>query len=116
MIEKIFTFNALRAENLPMPEYMVNPGDIMIRFTGPEDRIVRVSEKVLENVPVKVPEKEKKLLMLLMEAPGYTRERLAEKMGVTVKTIGVYLRTLKEQNIIERVGSDKKVYWKAKTE
>ena len=38
-VEKIC--NALRAENLPMPEYTVN---IMIKFTGPENRIIRVPD------------------------------------------------------------------------
>ena len=39
-VEKIC--NALKADNLPMPEYTVTPGDIMIKFTGPEDRIIKV--------------------------------------------------------------------------
>ena len=46
-VEKIC--NALRAENLPMPEYTVNPGDIMIKFTGPEDRIIRVTDIKMNN-------------------------------------------------------------------
>ena len=51
-VEKIC--NALRAEDLPMPEYTVNPGDIMIKFTGPKDRIIRVSDRVNEGVNVHV--------------------------------------------------------------
>ena len=47
-IEKIC--NALKADNLPMPEYTVNPGDIMIKFTDPEDWIVRVTDKVTDKV------------------------------------------------------------------
>ena len=39
-VEKIC--NALKADGLPMPEFTINPTDIMIKFTGPEDRIVRV--------------------------------------------------------------------------
>lgn len=115
-VEKIC--DALKAENLPMPEYTVHPGDIMIKFTGPEDRIVRVSDKVPDRVSDKVPEKvsdrENAVLKLLIEDPGYTRMMLAEKMGVSRKTIGEYLRSLKEKDIIERIGSDRKGYWKIK--
>ncbi len=38
-VEKICS--ELRADNLPLPEYTVHPGDIMIKFTAPEERIVR---------------------------------------------------------------------------
>ena len=47
-IEKICS--ALKADNLPMPEYTVNPGDIMIKFTGSEDRIIRVTDRVTDKV------------------------------------------------------------------
>ena len=53
-VEKIC--DALKADNLPMPEYTVHPGDIMIKFTGPEDRIVRVTDKVIDKVTDKVTE------------------------------------------------------------
>lgn len=43
-IEKIS--NACEADGIPMPEYTINPSDIMIKFTAPEDRVVRVTEKV----------------------------------------------------------------------
>lgn len=29
-----------------MPEFTVRPNDIMIKFSGPEDRIVRVTDRV----------------------------------------------------------------------
>lgn len=42
---------------LPMPKFTINPGDIMVKFTAPEERVVcrpggeteRVTEKVIEN-------------------------------------------------------------------
>ncbi len=34
--------NLLKADNLPLPEYTVHQGDVMIQFTGPEDRIIRM--------------------------------------------------------------------------
>ena len=103
-----------------MPEYTVHPGDIMIKFTGPEDRIVRVTdkvtEKVIDQVIDKVTEREYAVLKLLEEDPGYTTVQLAEKMQVTRKTVSVYIKSLKDKKIIERVGSDRKGYWKTNSE
>ncbi len=117
-VEKIC--NALKAENLPMPEYTVSPGDIMIKFTGPEDRVIRVTdkvtEKVIDRVTDKVTEREYEVLELLDEDPGYTTTQLAEKMSVTRKTISEYIKSLKEKDIIERIGSDRKGYWRIKSE
>ena len=36
-----------------MPEYTVNPGDIMIKFSAPEELVVRsVRPKVTDNLPL----------------------------------------------------------------
>ena len=112
-VEKIC--NALRAEDLPMPEYTVNPGDIMIKFTGPEDRIIRVTDKVTNGVTGEVTnnvtDRERQLLQLLIEDPGYTMPQLAEKMTVSRKTVAGYLKSLKEKGILERVGTTRSGHW-----
>ncbi len=107
-IEKIN--NACKVDGIPMPEYTINPSDIMIKFTAPEDRIIRITYQTTD----KVTEKEKQVLNLLCEDPGFTTTVLAEKIGVTRKTINKYLKALREKNIIERIGSDRKGYWKIK--
>ena len=113
-VEKIC--NALKADNLPMPEYTVNSGDIMIKFTGPEDRIIRVSgrlsEKLSEKLSDKLSEKEQKTLEILIEDPGYTSPQIAEKLNVSRVSVTKYLKTLKEKGLIERIGSDRKGYWR----
>ena len=114
-IEKICS--ACENDGVPQPEYTINPGDIMIKFTAPEDRVVgsavkKVTEKVTERVTEKVTEKERELLGLLLEDPGYTMLQLAEKMKISRKTVAARLKRLKEKGIIERVGSDRKGYWK----
>ena len=113
-LEKIC--NALKTENLPMPEYTVNSGDIMIKFTGPEDRIIRVSgglsEKLSDKLSDKLSEKEQKTLELLIEDPGYTSPQIAEKLNVSRVSVTKYLKSLKEKGLIERIGSDRKGYWR----
>lgn len=63
-------------------------------------------------VTEKVREKELEVLKLLMEDPGYTTSVLARKIGVSRKTVSNRIRSLKQKNIIIRIGSDTKGYWK----
>ncbi len=41
--------------------------------------------------------------------------QLSEKIGVSRKTIGNYLKKLHNENIIERIGSSRSGYWVIKT-
>ena len=109
-IEKIYS--TCRNNGLPLPEYTVNPGDIMIKFTGPEDKVVRTGRRVNDRVNDRVNEKERMLLELLTEDPGYTITQLSEKLGISRKTIATRLKKMKENGLIERIGSDHKGYWK----
>ena len=105
-IEKICS--ACEKDGVPQPEYTINPGDILIKFPAPEDRVIRVTERVT----VKVTDKEHELLTLLTEDPGYTIPQLAERLSVHRKTVAARLKKLKEAGLIERIGSDRKGYWK----
>lgn len=109
-IEKICS--ACERDGVPQPEYTINPGDIMIKFTAPEDRVIRVTERVTVKVTDEVTDKEQTVLSLLAEDPGYTMPQLAERLGVSRKTVAARLKKLKEAGLIERIGSDRKGYWK----
>ena len=90
----------------------------MIKFTGPEDRIIRVSdrvnEKVNEGVNVHVNDCQKELLSHLIQDPGYTVSQLSEIMKVSRKTVAGHLKALKDNGIIERVGSARNGHWRIK--
>ena len=113
-VEKIC--HALKADNLPLPEYTIHPGDIMIKFTAPEDRVVRLNKQFTDNLSDnpsdKLSDKEQKTLELLLEDPGYTALQLAEKLHVSRVSVTKYLKALKQKGIIERIGSDRSGYWK----
>ena len=114
-IEKICA--ACKNANVPVPEYTVNPRDIMIKFSAPEELVVRsirpkVTEKVTEKVIENLDDKSLKILKLLVEDPGYTAVILSEKLSLSRKTISERIKKLRENKIIERVGSDRKGYWK----
>ena len=108
-IEKICS--ACEKDGVPQPSYTINPGDIMIEFTAPEDRVIRFG-KVTDRVIHKVADEEHTLLSLLTEDPGYTMPQLSEKMGISRKTVAQRVKQLKEKGTIERIGSDRKGYWK----
>ena len=55
-------------DNLPIPEFTVNPSDNMVKFTAPEDRIVHGTERVTD----KVTDGERAILQRLEIDPGYT--------------------------------------------
>lgn len=108
-IEKICS--ACESDGVPHPVYTINPGDIMIEFTAPEDRIVQpVTRKVTERLD----EKSMQILDLISEDPTYTSEAMAEKLSVSRKTVYLRLKEMEDKNIIIRIGSDRKGYWKIK--
>ena len=117
-IEKIC--EACKADDLPMPEFTINPGDIMVKFTALEDRVVHGPGKVIDRVGVKVgvevgevlSDGEKMVLELLEIDPGMTYVSMAEKLSVSEKTIYKRMKMLRDKGIIVRVGTDKQGYWK----
>ena len=59
-------------------------------------------------------ERERQLLQLIDEDPGYTMPQLTEKMSVSRKTVAGYLKSLKEKGVIERVGTTRSGHWELK--
>ena len=105
-IEKIC--EACKSDNLPIPEFTVNPSDIMVKFTAPEDRIVHGIERVTE----KVTDGERAILQLLEIDLGYTYTAMSVILKLTRKTVLERIKKLKEKEMIERVGTDTKGDWK----
>ena len=110
-IEKIC--QACREDGSPLPEYTVHPGDIMIKFTAAEGRVVYgPSRNGTVNGTVNGIETDDPVLRLLYEDPAYTYQDIADKLNIGRKAVFGRIKKLKEAGIIERVGSDKKGYWK----
>ncbi|MCM1179561.1 MAG: winged helix-turn-helix transcriptional regulator, partial [Clostridium sp.] len=55
---------------------------------------------------------ERKILELIKTNPEYKTTELAEIIGINRKTVSLRIKKLKERGIIERMGSDRKGYWK----
>ena len=67
-----------------------------------------MTEKVTDTLD----EKSVRILELISEDPAYTSTAIAEKLSLSRKTVSQRLKELKEKGIIERIGSDRKGYWK----
>ena len=52
-----------------------------------------------------------KIILLIKEEPSITTKELADELGVTVKGIEWQLKSLKEKDILRRVGPDKGGHW-----
>ncbi len=109
-VEKICS--SCKSYGAPLPEYTVNPGDIMIKFIASEDMLIsNASKGVTERVTVKVTVKEQAVLDLLIEDPAYTYSALTDKLCISRKTVSLRIRSLKSKGIIKRIGSDKRDHW-----
>ena len=121
-VEKICV--ACENDGAPIPEYSVNPGDIMIKFSAAksmqqkeEDRVgEKVGENEVENEVEKTAETkfslEEKILALLLGNPNITKKKIESELSVSHSTVDRIMKKMKEANIIERVGSDRNGYWK----
>jgi len=70
------------------------------------------TKKFLEKFPEKFLENEQKLLDKISENPNITQTELSNILGVTTRAVRKTMKNLKDRGIIERVGSDRKGYWK----
>ena len=86
--------------------------DNYIRCTIHFDKHV-LDEIVIKNVGLNVglTKTEKKVIQFLIESSNLTSVELAEKVGVTKRTIERALKSLQEKNIIERIGSKRDGSW-----
>ena len=68
------------------------------------DKIIRSSNFVLNDI-------QNKIIELITNDKNITQNKIADIIGVNVRTIKRNFKVLSDNNIIERVGSDKTGYW-----
>lgn len=104
-IEKICS--ACIEDGVPLPEYAINPNDIMVKFVAPEDRIVRLIKRVV----VQVTDKDHELLTLIKAKPTYTLAQLAERLRISRQAVATALTKMRKEGLIERIGNSHNGYW-----
>ena len=70
-----------------------------------------VTPKVTVNVTVKFTENQKKIIKVIKKNPFVTQEELAEKIGITRKSINENMKKLQDLKVITRIGADKNGHW-----
>ena len=113
-IEKIC--NACKSDGVYPPEYTINPGDIMIKFTAPENKIIRSDSmnlpEVTNGVTNGVTNEENSILVLLKENASLSYEDIAKALNISRKTVGKRIKSLKEKGVVSRIGSNATGHWK----
>lgn len=77
---------------------------------------VTVSVKENTNTEIKISENMHIILNAIRENPCITQNELAEKIGVSVRSIIRNMKKLQEAGLVRRVGADKNGYWKVQEE
>jgi predicted HTH transcriptional regulator len=90
---------------LPAPEFL-EIGDMF--------RVNIFRAPAPKTAPKKAEEIRKLILELLVSNPEMTRQNLADELGVSLTTIRKYLTDLREENLVEYIGSARKGYWSVK--
>ncbi|MDR0778488.1 MAG: winged helix-turn-helix transcriptional regulator [Methanomassiliicoccaceae archaeon] len=106
-IEKIW-----KEQSLPKPELTehFNP-DRTFMTLRLQNETVNDKENVGVNVGVKLTDTEKRIVKILEKNGDLTATDPSARIGVDPRTIERGLKKLKENNLIERVGSDKAGRW-----
>lgn len=63
------------------------------------------------NDPIKLNEREKKIVEILRREPALTRSGMAECLGCSDSTVKRALQSMVEKGVIKRIGSNKKGEW-----
>ena len=112
-IEKICS--ALSADDLPMPEYTVHPGDIMVKFAAPDDHAANGTGP-LNRQGVGLDDGKDvglagKIMELVSTDPEVTIPVMAEQIHVTTRTIERTVRKLRENGRLTREGGKRYGRW-----
>ena len=104
----------MKKMNLPEPKFENLRGTFKVTFRKEEQEIIaqNITENCTDNFTDNFTDNEIKLLGLLKINPNITQVELSNKLNVSRRTISTLLSHLKERGKIERVGSDRKGYWK----
>jgi len=74
-------------------------------------RFVFKNDPVNDPVKMKPSEREQRILELLRDNSSLSRAKMAEMLGCTESTVKRALKAMGSENMIKRIGSDKKGEW-----
>ena len=95
---------------LPEPEFISLRGDFKVILR--KEKVKNTEQTKNLEFTEKFTESEQKILNILIENPYITQMQLSEILGISKRSIVKNMKNLKNNKKIERIGSDKKGYWK----
>lgn len=104
----------------PLPEVEIKNSGVMVKCVPSKvymellDKMKGKNDPVNDpvNGPVNLDEIERKILEIIKDNASITRKELSRLLDLSEATIKRKLSNLKQHNVIERVGSDKKGSWR----
>lgn len=114
----------MKKMNLPEPEFETLRGTFKVTFR--KEKVDSNAQNKTEEIQsgqkwtevdrnemiIDMESTQDKILYLIKENSRITQVIMAEKLGVVRSTISSNIQKMKEQGIIERIGSDRNGYWK----
>lgn len=70
------------------------------------------TQNKVNNYKIPLSKIEQEIINIIIESPNITQTDIAKKLKVSRQSIATNIKQLKDINVIERVGSNKKGYWK----
>ena len=103
-VEKICS--ACQKDGVPQPVYTINPGDIMIEFTAPEDRVIRSGS---DQVSDQDTDQDVPKMILAYCSEARSKREICEHLGFSNLTYftRTYLKPLIENGMLKMTLPDK---------
>lgn len=105
--------------NTPLPSIEINRDGVMIKCT-PSETYLQVLNKMhmkseysefTDKFTDKFTDIETKIIELVRVEPTIAQSKLAEKIGISKRTITKNMNNLQERKVIERIGNNKRGHW-----
>ena len=71
-----------------------------------------LADRLVDRLVDELAESQQKIIQLILNNPKISKREMAESIGISTTAIDNNIKTLKEKDIIERIGSDRSGYWK----
>ena len=75
------------------------------------EEIIKTETRVTQKVTVKVTANQQKIIDAIKANPYITQEELADRLGITKKSITANMKKLQDSELIKRIGANKNGYW-----
>ena len=112
--------NECNKSKTPLPEFEIKDSGVMVKCTPSNEYMKLLKEMKSTNVGLNVRlnvglnEIQVRILELIKENKNMTQKEMAEKIGISSRTIERNIKNLKKNEILEKIGSKKNGYWKIK--